>query len=83
MQTGLYISAVGHVGLIAWAIIGGYLFAPNRVPPPDVTEVTLITSAELDAFAAISPEIAQDITPLTPTPPPVLLDPPVPDPVEP
>lgn len=83
MQTGLSLSLAGHAGLIAWAIIGGYLFAPERTPPPDVTEVTLITSAELDAFAAISPNVAQDITPLTPTPPPVLLDPPAPDPVEP
>ncbi len=83
MQTGLVISSVGHAGLIAWAIIGGYLFAPDQDPPPEVTEVTLITAAELDAFAAIAPDLLEDITPLTPTPPPVLLDPPTPDPVEP
>ncbi len=83
MQTGLYISTAGHAGVILWAIVGGYLFAPDPPPPPEVTEVTLITSAELDAFAAVSPEVTQDIAPLTPSPPPILLDPPDPDPVEP
>ncbi len=78
MQTGLYISSAGHGALIIAAMIGG-IFSTPVSPPPDVTEVTLITAAELDAFAAIEPDVLTDVTPLTPTPPPVLLDPPEPD----
>lgn len=68
MQTGLYISSVGHGALIIAAMIGG-IFSTPESPPPDVTEVTLITAAELDAFAAIKPDVLTDVTPLSPTPP--------------
>lgn len=73
MQTGTYVSAVGHGGLILWVLVGGFLF-PSRPPEPlDLTEVTLITAAELDAFSARPPDAAP--TPSAPEQPVIQPDP--------
>ncbi|WP_435259776.1 cell envelope biogenesis protein TolA [Thioclava sp. FR2] len=55
MQTGTIVSGTGHAALILWVILGDWLFAPQETPPVQVAEVSLITSAELDAMTAAVP----------------------------
>ncbi|KIN60247.1 TonB domain protein [Sulfitobacter noctilucae] len=50
MNTGQYISGAGHIGLIAWLLLGG-LF--TREPEPfEMTEVSVISGADFDALMA-------------------------------
>ena len=58
MQTGHVVSGVGHGALILWAAVGGF-FQPSAPPPVDFPEVTIISAAELDAFAARQPVSAE------------------------
>ncbi len=52
---GVIFSAAGHVGLILWIVLGDMLFSPDDAPPPTVTNVSLMTSAQFDAMAAAAP----------------------------
>ncbi len=53
MQTGTYISGVGHLGLIGWMVFGG-LFQSEPLPF-EIQEVTVISSAEFAALTAPPP----------------------------
>ena len=68
MQTGTIVSGTGHVALILWVILGDWLFAPQETPPVQVAEVSLITSAELDAMTAAVPSTPEPVD--TPEPEP-------------
>lgn len=59
MQTGTILSGAGHAALILWVILGDWLFASRPNPPVQVTEVSLMTSAEFDAMAAAAPSIPE------------------------
>ena len=50
MHTGQYISGAGHLGLIAWLLLGG-LFS-DRPEPFEMTEVSVISGADFDAMIA-------------------------------
>ncbi len=50
MDTGQYISGAGHVGLIAWLLLGG-LFT-SEPEPFEMTEVSVISGADFDAMIA-------------------------------
>ncbi len=72
MDTGTKVSAAGHGGLILWVMLAG-LFDASEVPPPVVTEVTLLSAAEfaaLEARAAPAPEPAPRPAPRPAPPPP-------------
>lgn len=73
MQTGTIISGTGHAALILWVVLGDWLFSAQDVPPVQVAEVSLISSAEFDAMAAAVPS----------TPEPVQAPEPAPDPTPP
>ncbi len=67
MNIGHYISGIAHTGLIGWVLFGGVL---NPDPPPmEVTDVSVISSAEFDALVRNqnAPETATEIA--LPTPP--------------
>ncbi len=49
MNTGQYISGVGHLALIVWALVGGVLFRPKE-PPFEFANVSLVSSAEFAAM---------------------------------
>ena len=49
MQTGTYISGIGHLAVIGWTILGGVMFRPEEAPEFQVTDVTIVSEA---AFAA-------------------------------
>lgn len=51
MKTGLYISGIGHGGLILWILVGGIFSAPDP-EPFEVTEVSIMTGAEFAALSA-------------------------------
>lgn len=71
MHTGQYISGAGHLGLIAWLLLGG-LFA-DKPEPFEMTEVSVISGADFDAMIAAqqapqsTTEVAQPATPDTST----------------
>lgn len=65
MQTGTYISGLGHGGVIAWLLVGG-LFGD---PPPEVevTEVAVISAQEFAALYPPAPEMPAEVPePLAP-----------------
>jgi hypothetical protein len=73
MDKGLFYSGIGHVGLIVWVVVGGFFIRHDDVQDATVTEVSLMSSAEFDALAALSPT--------APAPAPEAVDVPA-DPVE-
>ncbi|WP_422047843.1 energy transducer TonB [Shimia sp.] len=67
MHIGHYISGIAHTGLIGWVLFGGVL---NPDPPPmEVTDVSVISSAEFDALVRSqeSPDTVTEVA--LPTPP--------------
>jgi hypothetical protein len=70
-QTGTVISAVGHLGVILWVLVGDWLFAADPVPEPIVMSVSTLTSAEFDALqAASTPTPSEEPAPVRPEPRP-------------
>lgn len=70
-QTGTVISAVGHLGVVLWVLVGDWLFAADPVPEPIVMSVSTLTSAEFDALqAASTPTPSEDPAPVRPEPRP-------------
>lgn len=67
METGHKVSAVVHGGLILWVMLFDLFSVPDDAIAPAVTEVSLISAAEL---AALSAPIAPPLVPITPPPPP-------------
>lgn len=67
MHSGQYISGAGHLGLIAWLLLGG-LFT-DRPDTFELTEVSVISGADFDAMVAArqapqsATEVAQPETP--------------------
>ena len=53
MQTGTYISGIGHIAVIGWTILGGLMPRSEEVPEFQVTDVTIVSEA---AFAAMVSE---------------------------
>jgi hypothetical protein len=70
-QTGTVVSAVGHIGVVLWVLIGDWLFAAD-VPPETITmTASTITSAEFDALqAASTPTPSEEPAPVKPEPRP-------------
>lgn len=51
---GVIISGAGHLGLILWALIGGFFQRPDALPV-EMTEVSLVSSEEFAAMLAAVP----------------------------
>lgn len=82
-DAGTIASALLHLGLILWALLGDWLFAPKDAPELPVAEVSLISEAEFDALVASAPKPEE--TPAEPAdtaPPPARPEPePLPEPL--
>ena len=66
-QTGTVISAIGHLGVILWVLVGDWLFAASAPPEPIVMSVSTLTSAEFDALqAASTPTPSEEPAPVRP-----------------
>ncbi len=57
MNKGYIFSGAGHLGLILWALLGGWLFSAQSVPEIKVMDVSLVSGAELDAQASKAPKV--------------------------
>ena len=74
MHTGHYISGAGHLGLIAWLLLGNIF--TSRPEPFKMQEVSVISAAEFDAMVASaqapeqSSEVDQPVAPETSAQPP-------------
>ncbi|SNT76599.1 hypothetical protein [Paracoccus seriniphilus] len=51
-RIGYWISGAAHVALILWALLGGVLFRPQPSVPVRTTEVSTMSGAEFEAYAA-------------------------------
>ena len=58
MNRGVIISGIGHLGLILWAVLGGWLFAAQSTPEIKVADVSLVSAAEFDAMTSSAPKVA-------------------------
>jgi hypothetical protein len=66
MRTGQIISAIGHLAVILWIILGDVLFREETPEELTVTNVSVMTAAEFDAMqaeAASTPEPASEPVP--------------------
>lgn len=63
MDRGSTISAIGHLGVILWAVMGDWLFAPKDMPPMEVAEVSLMSEGEYQAMMASAPKPKPDAAP--------------------
>jgi hypothetical protein len=61
METGTYISGLGHVAVIGWALLGGPLIAPDEAPTVQVTDVEVISQAAFAAMVSSAPSTATEI----------------------
>jgi len=57
------ISALGHLGVILWAVMGDWLFSPKDMPPMDVAQVSLVSEGEFQAMMASAPKPDPAATP--------------------
>ncbi|MBZ0128724.1 MAG: hypothetical protein K8F59_06385, partial [Rhodobacteraceae bacterium] len=76
METGTYISGLGHVAVIGWAMLGSGLVPPDPAPEMQVTDVSIISAAAFDAALSKAPAPVIDMT--APAPPDSTADTPVP-----
>lgn len=79
MQAGTYISGVGHLLVMGWAVLGGS-FQPDTKPPEiQISDVSLVSEAAFAALVSDAPQVSPDIqTPrLLPDPADTPADPPV------
>ncbi|NOX41547.1 MAG: hypothetical protein GXP05_13875 [Alphaproteobacteria bacterium] len=51
MKTGIYISGFGHIALLGWLLIGGFLLSQRKPPTMTVSSVTIVSP---EAFAALT-----------------------------
>lgn len=58
-------SGLGHGAVIVWALVGGYFASADDPVPPQITEVSLISSAEFAAL--LQQQSAPDVTIQEPT----------------
>ena len=66
LDTGTKVSAIGHIGLIGWVMLGGFFSTPENPMTPQVADVSIISGEEYDAMVAAAPAPA----PRTPRSPP-------------
>jgi hypothetical protein len=45
MNKGLIISGLGHLGLILWALLGGWFSWTTETPPVQVAQVSLVSAS--------------------------------------
>lgn len=82
-QTGTVVSAVGHIGVALWVLVGDWLFATEK--PPETITMTATTISS-DAFAELQATTAnpsKDPAPVKPEPRPEPKPEPTPDPAPP
>ena len=63
LNTGTYISGIGHGVLIVWALVGGFFLRADDPLPVQTTEVSLLTSEEFAALVPplTSPDLTSDV----------------------
>ncbi len=49
-------SGIGHAVVLTWIVLGDWLFAPKELPPPDVVQVSMVSSSDLQAMMDAAPK---------------------------
>lgn len=69
METGTYISGVGHLIILGWAALGGAFYSNQKPQDFTVADVSLISEAAFSALQSRTPEARDAIeTPIMPEP---------------
>ena len=63
METGTYISGVGHLIVIGWAVLGGSFFSAREAEEFTVSDVSLISEAAFSALQSKAPNAESGLTP--------------------
>lgn len=63
METGTYISGVGHLIVIGWAVLGGSFFSARETQDFTVSDVSLISEAAFSALQSKAPNAESGLTP--------------------
>ncbi len=61
METGTYISGLGHVAVVGWAILGGAMSSDSQPPEFQVTDISVVSEAAFAALISDAPLIATNI----------------------
>jgi hypothetical protein len=61
VETGAYISGLGHVALLGWAILGGVLNSPHAAPEFQVTDISVVSEAAFAALISDTPRTTSDV----------------------
>lgn len=69
LDTGTIVSGIGHVGLIGWALVGGWFQSTPEAEALQFTEVTMLTGEEFAALNNQPSEIAPEVESPTPEAP--------------
>jgi hypothetical protein len=56
INTGTYVSGIGHAGVFLWLMIGGLFVARDDLPEISVTDVSIISADDFEAIRPQSPE---------------------------
>ncbi len=57
VQTGTYISGLGHITVIGWVILGGEFYSNPPPPKPQVANVSIISAAAFSAAMSNAPAL--------------------------
>jgi hypothetical protein len=67
LNTGTYISGVGHLAIVGWAIIGGAFSSRPDPQEFQVSDISVVSEAAFAALISDAPDAVQDVnTPITP-----------------
>lgn len=80
MRRSLYASTAIHAAILLWVALGDGLFKDSPDPVFEVTGVTILSSAELDAMTAAATPVALEVAPPPPRPAPEPAPAPEPEP---
>jgi hypothetical protein len=65
-QTGTVVSAVGHVGIVLWVLVGDWLFAADRPPETMTITATTISSDQFAELQAATANPSEEPAPVRP-----------------
>jgi hypothetical protein len=61
VKTGIYISGFGHIALLGWLLIGGFVLSQRKPPTMTVSSVSIISSAAFEALTSNAPVLDSSV----------------------
>jgi len=61
VKTGIYISGFGHIALLGWLLIGGFVLSQRKPPTMTVSSVSIISPAAFEALTSNAPVLDSSV----------------------